>query len=69
MRKPQPISNYLFGLKWIYDNPLFYFGEVPDTDTDVPLNRIENALGHFLHSNHTTDGTLTGIRRVKRSKS
>ncbi|KIY37960.1 hypothetical protein TZ03_25195 [Pseudomonas sp. 10-1B] len=31
------------------DNLFFYFGEVPDTNTDVPLQRIENALGHFLH--------------------
>jgi len=28
------------------DNLLFYFGAVPDTDTDVPLQRIENALAH-----------------------
>ena len=43
------------------DNLFFYFGEVPDTDTDVPLQRIENALGHFLHFTRTPDGTLTDI--------
>ena len=31
------------------DNLFFYFGEVPDTNSEVPLQRIENALGHFLH--------------------
>ncbi|WAC00434.1 DUF6531 domain-containing protein [Pseudomonas putida] len=43
------------------DNLFFYFGEVPDTDTDVPLQRIENALGHFLHFTRTEDGRLTDI--------
>ena len=43
------------------DNLFFYFGEVPDTDTNVPLQRIENALGHFLHFTRTPDGTLTDI--------
>jgi len=35
--------------------------EVPDTNTEVPLQRIENALGHFLHFTRTPDGTLTDI--------
>ncbi|WDY60294.1 RHS repeat-associated core domain-containing protein [Pseudomonas sp. PSKL.D1] len=43
------------------DNLFFYFGEVPDTNTDVPLQRIENALGHFLHFTRTAKGTLTDI--------
>ncbi|MEN4825192.1 RHS repeat-associated core domain-containing protein [Pseudomonas sp. P39-UII1] len=43
------------------DNLFFYFGEVPDTNTDVPLQRIENALGHFLHFTRTEQGTLTDI--------
>ncbi len=43
------------------DNVFFYFGEVPDSNTEVPLQRIENALGHFLHFTRTSDGTLTDI--------
>ncbi len=43
------------------DNLFFYFGEVPDTNSEVPLQRIENALGHFLHFTRTADGTLTDI--------
>ena len=43
------------------DNLFFYLGEVPDTDTEVPLQRIENRLGHFLHFTRTPDGTLTDI--------
>ena len=35
--------------------------KVPDTNTEVPLQRIENALGHFLHFTRTPDGTLTDI--------
>ncbi|MFJ4434018.1 RHS repeat-associated core domain-containing protein [Pseudomonas sp. NPDC089395] len=37
------------------------FGEVPDTNIHVPLQRLENALGHFLHFTRTPDGTLTDI--------
>jgi RHS repeat-associated protein len=43
------------------DNIFFYFGEVPDDNTAVPLQRIENALGHFLHFTRTVDGVLTDI--------
>ena len=43
------------------DNLFFYFGEVPDDDSPVPLQRIENALGHFLHFTRTAQGTLTDI--------
>ncbi|MET3052349.1 RHS repeat-associated core domain-containing protein [Pseudomonas alkylphenolica] len=43
------------------DNLFFYFGEVPDDDRQVPLQRIENALGHFLHFTRTEQGTLTDI--------
>ncbi|MFJ1337603.1 RHS repeat-associated core domain-containing protein [Pseudomonas caricapapayae] len=43
------------------DNLFFYFGEVPDDDSQVPLQRIENALGHFLHFTRTAQGTLTDI--------
>ncbi|MEE5123478.1 RHS repeat domain-containing protein, partial [Pseudomonas alliivorans] len=43
------------------DNIFFYFGEVPNTNTTVPLQRIENGLGHFLHFTRTDDGTLTDI--------
>uniref|UniRef100_UPI0021D9D696 DUF6531 domain-containing protein n=1 Tax=Pseudomonas sp. RIT-PI-S TaxID=3035295 RepID=UPI0021D9D696 len=43
------------------DNIFFYFGEVPNTNTPVPLLRIENALGHFLHFTRSVDGTLTDI--------
>ncbi|QCY13047.1 RHS repeat-associated core domain-containing protein [Pseudomonas sp. MPC6] len=43
------------------DNIFFYFGEVPDDNINVPLQRIENALGHYLHFTRTVDGTLTDI--------
>ncbi|MDF5776478.1 RHS repeat-associated core domain-containing protein [Pseudomonas syringae] len=43
------------------DNIFFYFGEVPDDNKPVPLDRIENALGHFLHFTRTEQGTLTDI--------
>jgi YD repeat-containing protein len=43
------------------DNIFFYFGEVLDDNVPVPLQRIENALGHFLHFTHTVEGTLTDI--------
>ena len=43
------------------DNIFFYFGEVPDDNTPAPIQRIENALGHFLHFTYTVDGTLTDI--------
>ncbi|WP_422418950.1 RHS repeat-associated core domain-containing protein [Pseudomonas sp. GZD-222] len=43
------------------DNLFFYFGEVPDDDSQVPLQRIENALGHFLHFTRTAQGALTDI--------
>ena len=50
------------------DNLLFYFGEVPDTNTKVPLQRIENVLGHFLHFTRPPNGTLTDIKRVVNNK-
>jgi RHS repeat-associated protein len=43
------------------DNMFFYFGEVPDGNCPVPLQRIENALGHFLHFTRTVEGKLTNI--------
>ncbi|MEX6664250.1 RHS repeat-associated core domain-containing protein [Pseudomonas sp. W2-17] len=43
------------------DNTFFYFGEVPDDNTHAPLQRLENALGHYLHFSRTADGTLTDI--------
>ena len=43
------------------DNIFFYFGEVPDDNAPVPLQRIENSLGHFLHFTHTVEGKLTDI--------
>ncbi|POA17589.1 type IV secretion protein Rhs, partial [Pseudomonas sp. FW300-N1A1] len=43
------------------DNLFFYFGEVPDDNVPVPLQRLENALGHFLHFTRTAEGTLTDI--------
>ena len=43
------------------DNLFFYFGEVPDNNRPVALDRIENALGHFLHFTRTEQGTLTDI--------
>ncbi|MFV3383177.1 RHS repeat-associated core domain-containing protein [Pseudomonas sp. NY15354] len=43
------------------DNLFFYFGEVPDDSSETPLQRIENALGHFLHFTRTPEGTLTDI--------
>ncbi|SEK57365.1 RHS repeat-associated core domain-containing protein [Pseudomonas agarici] len=43
------------------DNIFFYFGEVPDDNANVPLQRIENALGHYLHFTRTVEGTLTDI--------
>ncbi|MDY7070933.1 hypothetical protein PshuTeo2_09740 [Pseudomonas hunanensis] len=51
------------------DNLLLYFGEVPDTNTEVPLQRIENVLGHFLHfTRPPPNGTLTDIKRVVNNK-
>ncbi|WP_163019894.1 DUF6531 domain-containing protein, partial [Pseudomonas viridiflava] len=44
-----------------HDNVFFYFGEVPNTNVPVPLQRIENAMGHFLHFTRTAQGTLTDI--------
>ena len=32
-----------------------------DDNINVPLQRIENALGHFLHFPHTVEGKLTDI--------
>jgi len=43
------------------DNIFFYFGVVPDDNTPAPIQRIENALGHFLHFTYTVDGSLTDI--------
>jgi hypothetical protein len=43
------------------DNVFFYFGEVPDDNTSVPLPRLENALGHYLHFTRTVQGKLTDI--------
>uniref|UniRef100_UPI00158D1963 DUF6531 domain-containing protein n=1 Tax=Pseudomonas sp. KK4 TaxID=1855729 RepID=UPI00158D1963 len=43
------------------DNTFFYFGEVADDNLSVPLQRIENALGHFLHFTRTAEGALTDI--------
>ena len=43
------------------DNVFFYFGEVPNDNRDVPLQRLENALGHYLHFTHSADGRLTDI--------
>ncbi|KPW33203.1 Rhs family protein, partial [Pseudomonas syringae pv. apii] len=43
------------------DNVFYYFGEVPDDNQPVPLERIENALGHFLHFVRSEDGVLTDI--------
>ncbi|MCQ3018217.1 DUF6531 domain-containing protein [Pseudomonas tremae] len=43
------------------DNIFYYFGEVPDDNQPVPLQRIENALGHFLHFVRSEDGVLTDI--------
>ncbi|WDY57004.1 RHS repeat-associated core domain-containing protein [Pseudomonas sp. PSKL.D1] len=51
------------------DNVFFYFGEVPANNTAVPLQRVENALGHYLHftrdaENRLTDITAPGAVRV-----
>jgi YD repeat-containing protein len=43
------------------DNTFFYFGEVPEDNTRVPLQRIENAYGHFLHFTRSAEGQLTDI--------
>ncbi|QIQ71960.1 DUF6531 domain-containing protein [Pseudomonas coronafaciens] len=43
------------------DNIFYYFGEVPDDNQPAPLQRIENALGHFLHFVRSEDGVLTDI--------
>ncbi|WP_084596242.1 RHS repeat-associated core domain-containing protein [Pseudomonas massiliensis] len=43
------------------DNLFFYFGEIPEDNTPVPLQRIENAHGHFLHFTRTAEGQLTDI--------
>lgn len=44
-----------------HDNIFFYFGEVRNDNAPVPLQRIENALGHYLHFSHNESGTLTDI--------
>ena len=54
-------GSFIYLILQTLDNLFFYFGEVPDTDTDVPLQRIENALGHFLYFTRTPEGTLTDI--------
>ncbi|MCI3943271.1 type IV secretion protein Rhs [Pseudomonas syringae] len=43
------------------DNVFYYFGEVPDDNQPVTLQRIENAFGHFLHFVRSEDGILTDI--------
>ncbi|MFJ4054302.1 RHS repeat-associated core domain-containing protein [Pseudomonas sp. NPDC089743] len=43
------------------DNLFFYFGEVPNDNQEVPLQRMENALGHYLHFTRNADGCLTDI--------
>ncbi|CAM3039601.1 hypothetical protein GCM10011247_04430 [Pseudomonas plecoglossicida] len=43
------------------DNLFFYFGEVPNDNREVPLQRLENALGHYLHLTRNADGCLTDI--------
>ncbi len=43
------------------DNIFFYFGEVAPGMPPVPLQRIENALGHFLHFAYADSGQLTDI--------
>jgi YD repeat-containing protein len=43
------------------DNVFFYFGEIPEDNTPVAIQRIENAHGHFLHFTRTPDGQLTDI--------
>jgi hypothetical protein len=43
------------------DNTFFLFGEGPEDNPPVPLQRIENAYGHFLHFTRTADGQLTDI--------
>ncbi|MNF86485.1 hypothetical protein D3C84_689230 [compost metagenome] len=50
------------------DNTFFYFGEVADDNIPVPLQRIENALGHFLHFTRTAEGTLTDISATSLTK-
>ncbi|MFJ4065893.1 RHS repeat-associated core domain-containing protein [Pseudomonas sp. NPDC089996] len=43
------------------DNVFFYFGEVDNNNHEVPLQRLENAHGHFLHFTRDQDGLLTDI--------
>ncbi|MEB3902707.1 DUF6531 domain-containing protein, partial [Pseudomonas putida] len=43
------------------DNLFFYFGEVPDNNGTVPIQRMENALGHYLHFTRDSDDRLTDI--------
>ncbi|WP_236183067.1 RHS repeat-associated core domain-containing protein [Pseudomonas ceruminis] len=43
------------------DNVFFYFGEVPDDNSAVPLYRLENALGHYLQFTRDADQRLTDI--------
>ncbi|MBA1245047.1 RHS repeat-associated core domain-containing protein [Pseudomonas japonica] len=43
------------------DDVFFHFGEVPDDDVPVPLQRIENAQGHYLHFTRHADGRLTDL--------
>ncbi|WP_275629645.1 RHS repeat-associated core domain-containing protein [Pseudomonas sp. 273] len=43
------------------DNQFFYFGELPADGSPAPLQRLENALGHYLHFNRGADGRLLDI--------
>lgn len=40
---------------------IFEPGDVPEDNIPVPLQRIGNAYGHFLHFTSTADGQLTDI--------
>ncbi|WP_313713603.1 RHS repeat-associated core domain-containing protein [Pseudomonas sp.] len=43
------------------DNLFFYFGEVHNDNREVPLQRLENAHGHYLHFSRDAAGLLTDI--------
>ncbi|GLU40021.1 hypothetical protein Pssp01_41140 [Pseudomonas sp. NBRC 100443] len=43
------------------DNQFFYFGELPTDGSPALLQRIENALGHYLHFSRRADGRLQDI--------
>ncbi|TFZ33704.1 type IV secretion protein Rhs, partial [Pseudomonas syringae] len=43
------------------ENVFYYSGVVPDDNQPVPLQRVDNALAHFLHFGRSADAVPTDI--------